>query len=126
MESELTVESIGLTDLLSTFHIASLSILILLTLILFIVGLKRSDPKFQWLLSSLSIWIGLFGGVSFSFFWLKTWMYIHFAGSPKHEHWVFYQMESYSRLVAYLSLALLCLTLAIALRLINEKMPTRG
>ena len=129
MEDKIIIESVRLTDLLPPFHIVSLSLLIIVVLTLTALGLKCSSKntgsKFQCLLCSLSIWIALFGGISFSHFWFKTWMDAYFMGYPKNELWMLWQIGSYFRLVSYLSLALVGWTAAIILRLVNKnKSPT--
>jgi hypothetical protein len=121
MENEPVVEIIRFTDVVPVFHIISLSVLTLLVLILFILGIKKSGLKFQWLLSSLAIWIGIFGGITYTFFWVRVWGLSHSVGYPKHETWTLYQMGTYFRLGLYLSLALISWTLSIVLRLLNER-----
>ena len=121
MEKEPIVEVIRLTEVFPIFHIITLSLLTLLTLTLFILGLKKSNLKFQWLLSSLAIWIGLFGGISLAFFWFKIWRDAYFMGYPKHELWALDQLGAYFRLGVYLSLALVSWTLSIVLKLITKK-----
>jgi hypothetical protein len=121
MESETIVIAISLTDFFPISHMILLSFLILLTLTLFILGLKKSDLKFQWLLSSFSIWIGLFGGISLAFSWFKMWIDVYFRGYPTHELWALDQLGAYFRLGVYLSLTIVSWTLSIVLKLIIER-----
>ncbi|MDF7827022.1 hypothetical protein P4B35_23560 [Pontiellaceae bacterium B12227] len=121
MENESTVEAIRITEFLSAFHMVTLSLLTLLSLTLFIIGFKKSNHNFQWLLSNLSIWIVLFGGLSFVHYWLRHWVTTHSVGYPSNQLWIYYKIESYFPLFAYLSLALVSWTLAIVLRIVIEK-----
>lgn len=120
MEKETIAEFIRLSGVFPVFQIIVLGLLILLTIILFNLGLKKTDLKYQWLLSRLSIWIGLFGGISLAFGRVNMWS-VYIQGTPKQDYWAADQMGIYFRLGVHLSLALVSWSLSIALKLILDK-----